>query len=80
MGKRARTARRNREFQGVHSGGEMGYQGANIWPTFANEVCVLTLVLPRSPVGDGSAPRVRDSHQLVVCTRPQAQIVGLGLL
>ena len=31
------TALRNREIQGVHSGGEMGYQGANIWPIFANE-------------------------------------------
>ena len=40
MGKRARTALRNREIQGVHSGGEMGYQGANIWPIFANEGCV----------------------------------------
>eukprot|EP00964_Phaeocystis_antarctica_P108586 scaffold73155_cov33-Phaeocystis_antarctica.AAC.1 len=37
----------------------------------------LTLVLPRSSNDDRSAPRARDSHQLVVCTRPQAQIVGL---
>eukprot|EP00964_Phaeocystis_antarctica_P127205 scaffold90866_cov61-Phaeocystis_antarctica.AAC.1 len=40
----------------------------------------LTLVLPRSPKGDRSAPRARDSHHKVVCTRPQPQIVGLGLL
>ena len=36
----------------------------------------LTLVLPRSPIGDRSAPRARDSRHEVVCTRPQAQIVG----
>eukprot|EP00964_Phaeocystis_antarctica_P064586 scaffold38857_cov63-Phaeocystis_antarctica.AAC.8 len=40
----------------------------------------LTLVLPRSYMYDRSAPRARDSHRSVVCTRPQAQIVGLGLL
>eukprot|EP00964_Phaeocystis_antarctica_P115305 scaffold79285_cov30-Phaeocystis_antarctica.AAC.1 len=32
-----RPAAARREIQGVHSGGEMGYQGANIWPMFANE-------------------------------------------
>ena len=35
-----RPAAARREIQGVHSGGEMGYQGANIWQIFANEVCV----------------------------------------
>ena len=33
-GKRARTAGRNSEIQGEHSGGEMGYKGANIWLRF----------------------------------------------
>eukprot|EP00964_Phaeocystis_antarctica_P151110 scaffold118681_cov46-Phaeocystis_antarctica.AAC.1 len=42
-------------------------------------VRVLTPILPRSPIGDRSAPRARDSRHKVVCTRPQAQIVGLGL-
>ena len=37
MGKRARTAGRNSEIQAEHSGGEMGVQGANIWPIQANE-------------------------------------------
>ena len=37
MGKRARTAGRNSEIQAEHSGGEMGYQGANIWAIQANE-------------------------------------------
>ena len=37
MGKRARTAGRNSEIQAEHSGGEMGVQGANIWPIRANE-------------------------------------------
>jgi hypothetical protein len=36
-GKRARTAGRNSEIQGEHSGGEMGYKGANIWLIRANE-------------------------------------------
>ena len=54
------------------------------------EVCVMlvryehpwfkTLVLPRSYIYDRSAPRARDSRHTVVCTRLQAQIVGLGLL
>ena len=40
----------------------------------------LTPILPRSLISDRSAPRARDSRHKVVCTRPQAQIVGLGLL
>ena len=41
MGKRARTALRKREIQGIHSGGEMGYQGANIWPIFLVRIGLL---------------------------------------
>ena len=53
MGKRARTALRNREIQGVHSRGEMGYQGANIGPIFENEVCVLKNTFFLSSVSRG---------------------------
>ena len=50
--------------------------------------CILVFFLnpgpssfPDPPEGDRSAPCARDSHHKVVCTRPQAQIVGrLGLL
>ena len=54
-----------------------------IWTPHSQTLPTTTVApwsFPGHPVGDRSAPRARDSHQLVVFTRPQAQIVGLGLL